>query len=432
MLRWHYFLEDAAIMTEPVSAIKSVLFVHPTGNANVRQAALALWQARMLAGFHTTIAWRPGSAVDRQLPGSVRAELARRSYSGIPTELVHTHPWHEMVRLVAIRQGWRSLIRHETGPFSTDAICAALDRTVARALAHGFAPDAVYAYDDCALETFMAAKRRGIRCIYELPIGHYRTYQRIVEEERELQPEWALTLSGIEDSPEKLERKDREIAQADSIVVASSFTAKTLKTYPGPLTSRISLVPYGAPAVGPQRESTKPQDPLRILYVGSIGQRKGIGYLIDAVNQLQVACTLTLLGRPVARIPSIEKALNRHRWIESAPHAEVLRLMREHDVLVFPSLFEGFGLVILEAMAQGTVVIATPNTAAPDIVDDGRNGFIVPIRSAGAIAERLTQLSEDRDLLARMSEAARQTAALCTWDLYRTRLIAAIRAGLDG
>jgi len=182
---------------------RSVLLLHPTGNAFVRQAALALHQAGMLAAFHTTIAWRPGSVLDRFVPGRVRTELARRSYSGIPAELIHTHPWNEMMRLIAQRREWHRLIRHETGRFSMDAVCAALDRAVAHALTRGPVTSAVYGYDDCAEETFTAAKRLGIRCVYELPIGHYRVYQQIVEEEHTLRPEWACTLTGIRDSPEK-------------------------------------------------------------------------------------------------------------------------------------------------------------------------------------------------------------------------------------
>lgn len=410
---------------------KRVLLVHPTGNANVRQATLALEQAHMLAGFHTTVAWQPGSALDRMLPESLRGELARRSFPGIPRALIHSHPWRELVRMASVRRGWNGLIRNETSRFSFDAVSQALDRKMAALIQRGAPLDALYAYETCALSMFEAAKARGARCIYDLPIGHYRAWQRIVKEERELRPEWALTLSGIEDSPEKLARKDREIALADSILVASSFTVETLKEYPGGVAAPIHRIPYGAPTAGDARQPTRRQDPLRVLFVGQLGQRKGVGYLIEAMAQLAVPAELTLLGRPLVVPPMLKAALERHRWIESAPHAEVLSLMREHDVLVFPSLFEGFGLVILEAMAQGTVVIATPNTAAPDLLDNGRDGFIVPIRSADAIAARLTVLAEDRDLLARMSEAARQSAAKRTWDEYRSRLAEAVTDSLS-
>jgi len=133
---------------------KRVLLVHPTGNANVRQTALALAQAGMLAGFHTTIAWRPGGMLDRALPRGVRAEFERRSYPGIPPRLIHAHPFREMARLAAIRRGWDGLIRHEVGRFSFDAVSRALEREVAAEVSGAFALDAVYAYDACALDIF--------------------------------------------------------------------------------------------------------------------------------------------------------------------------------------------------------------------------------------------------------------------------------------
>jgi len=414
-------------MTQPKPESR-VLLVHPTGNANVRQAARALDEANMLAGFHTTIAWRPGSALDRLLPAGLRGELARRSFPGITPELVHAHPWRELVRLAADRGGWESLTRHETGRFSFDAVAGALERDVAALVRSGPPLAGVYASDTCALEVFEAAKARGIRRIFDLATGHYRAALKIAEEERELRPEWASTLAGMHDSEEKFARKDRELELADAILVASSFTARTLETFPGRISAPVYRVGYGAPPVGEQRQPTRRADPLRVLFVGQMGQRKGLGYLLDAVDQLTVPAMLTLLGRTLAKPPVLEKTLNRHRWIASAPHAEVLRLMRESDVLVFPTLFDGFGLVMLEAMAQGTVVIATPNCAAPDFLIDGSDGYIVPIRSAEAIAARLTELAEDRDLLGAMSEAARQTAARCSWEAYRRGVVEAVRA----
>ena len=97
--------------------------------------------------------------------------------------------------------------------------------------------------------------------------------------------------------------------------------------------------------------------------------------------------------------------------------------MSRQDVLVFPSLFEGFGLVILEAMAQGLPVIATSHTAGPDLIEEGVDGFIVPIRSADAIAERLLLLARDRDRLSAMQQAAQGKARLHTWENYRGRVV---------
>jgi glycosyltransferase involved in cell wall biosynthesis len=98
--------------------------------------------------------------------------------------------------------------------------------------------------------------------------------------------------------------------------------------------------------------------------------------------------------------------------------------------MVFPSLFEGFGLVLLEAMSCGVPVIATPNGAAPDFVTDGEDGFIVPIRDPEAVAEKLEILVRDRDRLAAMSEAAMRTAARHSWTRYRERLVTTVRQTL--
>jgi starch synthase len=96
-------------------------------------------------------------------------------------------------------------------------------------------------------------------------------------------------------------------------------------------------------------------------------------------------------------------------------------------VLVLPSLFEGFGLVILEAMAQGTPVITTDHTAGPDIIEDGTEGFIVPIRSAEAITEKLELLTRDHERLMSMKAAAKSKAQSHGWQSYRNRLVEVAR-----
>jgi glycosyltransferase involved in cell wall biosynthesis len=104
--------------------------------------------------------------------------------------------------------------------------------------------------------------------------------------------------------------------------------------------------------------------------------------------------------------------------------------MAAHDVFVLPSLFEGFGLVLLEAMAMGLPVITTPNTAGPDLITDGEEGFLVPIRSAEAIAEQLELLRADRARRDSMSDGARRRAAEFTWTDYERSLAACVSSAL--
>ena len=147
--------------------------------------------------------------------------------------------------------GGRWLDRHETGPCSVDGVFRAMDRTVARrlrALAGGNTVRGVYAYEDGAAATFREARRQGLRCFYDLPIGYWRAGRAIFDEEAAREPAWAPTLTGRSDSPAKLARKDEELAAADAVFVASSFTRRTLESAPG-LRAPVHVVPYGAPPV---------------------------------------------------------------------------------------------------------------------------------------------------------------------------------------
>ena len=122
----------------------------------------------------------------------------------------------------------------------------------------------------------------------------------------------------------------------------------------------------------------------------------------------------------------LNRAVQTYRWIPSLPHEQVLAEIAQHDVLVLPSLFEGFGLVILEAMSRGVPVIATPHTAGRDLISDGIDGYLVPIASSTAIAEKLEEMIRDPERCLAMKHAARATAERYTWAAYRRSLVEAI------
>ncbi|MBV9007918.1 MAG: glycosyltransferase family 4 protein [Verrucomicrobia bacterium] len=403
-----------------------ILMSHPVGNENVRQAALGFAEAGLLDQFWTTINWDPDSPLDRVLPDKIRRTLRRRTYPPTVRKRTRALPFRETARLLLGAMNVGSFSQHETGWLSIDAISRELDRHIAEELSSKDANTCVYAYEDCALESFRAAERRGQTRIYDLPIGYWRAAQRIFSDEREREPEWSATLTGTRDSAEKLAWKDEELRLAQRVVVASAFTQSTLSESPAKY--NVAVVPYGGPPVH-EGDLLNCAGKLRILFAGSLGQRKGLSYALRAVEMIgREHCELTLLGRMAANdCPVLDAAVRRHRWIPTLSHAEVLREMREHDIVLFPSLFEGFGLVITEAMSQGTPVITTPHTAGPDIIDDGVDGFIVPIRSAETIAQKLDLLASEPHRLQAMKMAAREKARRRTWENYRRQLVAVAR-----
>lgn len=401
-----------------------ILISHPTGNANVRAVMSALDEAEKLTLFQTTIASQDSDWYLSLVPRTLREQLLRRRYN-IASDKLRTRPLREVVRLLAQKVRLSIITKHETGWASVDSIYRDLDFYVSQqlpSLIHQHSVSAVYSYEDGALETFKSAKQLGLKCIYDLPIGYWRLAQKIQEEEAELKPEWAGTLTAILDSPQKLSRKDSELGLADSIIVASSFTKNSL-ALASEITAPIYVIPYGAPLVERQRVPNKSNVKLKVVFVGSLGQRKGISYLLEAVKKLDNLVELTLIGRPSGECTPLAHALQKYRWIPSLPHSKVLEEMSHHDVFVFPSLLEGFGLVLLEAMSQGLPVITTSHTAGPDIITEGKDGFIVPVRSSEAIAEKLELLANDRDLLHSMSFAAQAKSSMFTWESYKKNIL---------
>jgi glycosyltransferase involved in cell wall biosynthesis len=97
--------------------------------------------------------------------------------------------------------------------------------------------------------------------------------------------------------------------------------------------------------------------------------------------------------------------------------------MRSHDIFVFPSLFEGFGLVITESMSQGTPVITTDRTAGPDLIEHGVDGWLVEAASSESINKVLASVLETPALLKKMGQAAQNKARTRPWSIYSQEMV---------
>ena len=396
-----------------------IILSHPTANQNVRQTALAFASAGLLEEFWTCVSWRENGALDHlfALAPRVRRDLQRRSLPQTLRPFIRTHGFREWGRHVTSHLGWS-----KSSFFSIDAVYRALDRRVARRLFGSLASKAVYAYEDGALDTFRAARKRGICCIYEHPVVHWRLVQQYQREEAELSPAWKPTLTGLSDREEKLARKDEELALANMIITPSSVSRDSLALAKG-VTAPVHVIPYGMCAANEMPSPSAVSRKLRVIFVGALSQAKGLGYLLEAVSRLSEAVTLTIVGRRISPVIPNAASLQAHRWIPSLSHEGLLEEMRQQDALILPSLHEGFGLVLGEAMGQGLVVITTPHTAGPDLITDGVDGFLIPIRSPEAIEEKLLLLHRDRVCLRAMQEAAWRRAKACSWENYRQALV---------
>lgn len=402
-----------------------VLLSRTTPNENVRNALKSLVENGMLAEFWTTLAWNRQSIWNSFLPDSLRSQLSRRAIPEAPPELVRSVPWREIVRLGARRTPLQKLLCSGGRPFSVVGMSVNFDAQVARRMKQ-IRPDIVYAYDNGALETFREAKTAGVTTIFEYTSGYWRWERKLFVEEAEHNPDFAGLIPGLMDSAAHRDRTEEELRLADFVIVPSRHVRETFRgVIPD---EKICVIPYGAPPVrNKKRVSEDAKRPLKVLFAGSLIQRKGISYLLEAVRRLSDKVDLTLAGSRPYTNGKLESACAKHRWIPSLPHSKMLDLMWESDVLVLPSLSDAFGLVVTEALACGLPVIVTPNAGASEMIRDGQEGFVVPIRRADLIASRLETLHADRALLAEMSHHARRTAARNSWENYRANWAQIIR-----
>jgi len=162
-------------------------------------------------------------------------------------------------------------------------------------------------------------------------------------------------------------------------------------------------------------EATFQEPKFRVSFVGMLEPWKGFHYLVEAFNALDLADSELVLwaapgSRAIARY--IREQTDRNPKIRIRPD-QVRHCYGEaygkSSVLVHPSLSEGFGYVVVEAMASGIPVIVTRNTGAADLVVDGENGYVIPAGDAEAIRDRLAHLAAHPALLKKMGRAARET-----------------------
>jgi glycosyltransferase involved in cell wall biosynthesis len=224
---------------------------------------------------------------------------------------------------------------------------------------------------------------------------------------------------------------DLEISLADLVLAPSPFVRDDLLRR-GVHPDRLVLLPYGADV---ERFFPCKRDnhsgPIRILYVGQVGYRKGLPYIADALRRLGMSLSsFRVVGPVVKQSRILERRLQGVDYIGKVQYDQLTAQYRAADVFVLPSLSEGMGLVVLEAMATGLPVVVTRESGYEGVVRDGVEGFIVPARDSEAIARKVEILANDGDLRARMGRAARRRAEEFSWQRYEKQFIDELTARL--
>ncbi|RYG54458.1 MAG: glycosyltransferase family 1 protein [Chitinophagaceae bacterium] len=269
------------------------------------------------------------------------------------------------------------------------------------------------------LETIKAAKKNNSVVIVE-QCGSFSRFQNQL-----LQGEYQqLGLRFDNPTPRFIEERQlQEAMLSDFLLCPSNHVARSFVQYGIPK-EKCMVIPYGANTDHFHPNQTE-KKVFKLLFVGTVGVRKGVIYLFKALEILQshyqLECTV-IGGLEEQFRPLFDRYHHLFRHISHVPHHELVNYYNEASVFVFPSLDEGMALVQLEAMACGLPVICTPNSGGDSVVEEGVSGFVVPIRDASAIAQKISQLFDNPSLQKAMSESARSKALAFSWDVYGDRL----------
>ena len=207
----------------------------------------------------------------------------------------------------------------------------------------------------------------------------------------------------------------REASDADAVIVASAFTKRTL-VESGVRPETIHLVHYGVDRCAFHEDEGCVRTHPRLLFVGQPTMRKGFSLLMASWRKVQRrGATLTVAGR--SRI-WLEDEWN-VSWLPDLSREQLAEEMRRSDLLVLPSIAEGFGHVIVEALASGTPVLATSSSVGPDIITNGVNGYIIDPGNEDQLIDALQQAIDNVGRIRGMRKAAAASVNGWTWESFR-------------
>jgi starch synthase len=386
------------------------------GPMGIFEQSLALqerrWLKTMAVDYYCDLSGAPFKWFSE---GRVKKFLRKRYHPSLDSRQVRTRLLPSVVTKLALSRA-RGQARHYKWVFWHNV---QFDRWVASNLpAFG---NLAFGYESSSLLTFRRAKELGIPRVLYQPIACAEKASELLDEEKERFPALADTIRYNYFPPGEMDRRREERRLADAILCASAFTKQSL-VEAGVEAERIFVEPYGVDQTifAPSKEKLPN---FSVIWASSYTQTKGIGYLLEALAREPVpGAELVLAGYPYGTdAVALYEGRVRVRRLGHIARPELARVMRSCHAHVFPTLLEGFGRNIIEAMSSGLPVITTPNCAGPDLIEDGVTGFIVPIRDVDAICEKLAWINDHPREAMEMGGRARERVSSLTQADYRRR-----------
>jgi glycosyltransferase involved in cell wall biosynthesis len=288
------------------------------------------------------------------------------------------------------------------------------DKKVAILLS-GISPDIIIGYETSSLNTFKKAKELNTITVLDLAYVHYEynlaTRDRYVA--------FASTFKDQRFYKEENIIKAEELRYTDYILCLSSIAKQSL-IEAGISQSKIFTYHLGIDTLKflPKSEYRASGNPVRLLYVGGVTQRKGLNILLSVVKQMEASVELVIVG-PIVEKNLLDLFLGLPNVLYKGflHKEELIKTYQKADVFVFPSYLDSWGQVVLEAMACGLPVIVTDQTGAKDVIDE-TCGFVIPAGDEVALKNSIDFFIQDHDKLETMGTGARKIAEKYSLENY--------------
>ena len=324
----------------------------------------------------------------------------RSRVNGLPPERIKSFPYVVAPMMLARRYGF---------PGAARALNWTAAETFDRWVASDLRPcDVLVANESNGRRSYQRARELGAKLVCSCGQGHVEFVRETLQEEYR---RWGMDFPDYD--RRSLEKRLQEYDETDLITVLSNFARSTFLDRGTPK-SKAAVVRPAADLSrfhpGPKHDRT-----FRVLFVGTLGIRKGLGYLLEALSNLRLPdFELQLIG---SLSPEAKSLLARFRdripfrVVGFVSRTQLHRYYSQGSVLVLPSLVEGLAGVMAQAMACGLPVIATPNAGAEDLYTHGAEGYIIPTRDVAAVREKILLLYENPYRQAQMAAAALRLAS---------------------
>ena len=262
--------------------------------------------------------------------------------------------------------------------------------------------DIFHCFSSFGLKAHRSARENyGALTIVERGSTHIQFQDQILREEYSL---WNIPYAGIDGRV--IDKEIEEYDYCDHIIVQSKFAKNSFHNF-GISDKKIITLPLGV-NLNVFHQTSKKDNKFRVLSVGTLSLRKGSLYLLKALSNINLPNFEYMFNGKID--PEIRDLIFPYLGlinnVGTRPFSELYKIYSQASVFVLPTIEDGFGNVIVEAMACGVPVIATTNCGAADIITDGVDGFIIPIRDIRALRDKIIFLYENPEIREQMAVAA--------------------------